>query len=168
MEQVILVDQYDNAIGTMEKLDAHKKGVLHRAFSVFVFNSKGELLIQKRAQIKYHSPGLWTNTCCSHPLPGEKIENASRRRLNEEMGIETELRFAYKFIYKAELEKNLVEHEYDHVFFGRYDKMPKPNTSEVEAWKYVDVTWLKKDIENNPDLYTYWFKLILNNPQFKI
>src|SRR5687768_10210348 len=118
MEEVILVDLLDNPIGTMEKMEAHRKGELHRAFSVLVFNSKGEMLLQKRSKKKYHSGGLWTNSCCSHPLPGEKIEVAASRRLKEEMGIDLMPRFSYKFIYRTDLDNALVEHEYDHVLIG--------------------------------------------------
>jgi isopentenyl-diphosphate Delta-isomerase len=162
---VILVDSNDNAIGTMEKMEAHHKGLLHRAFSVLLFNSEGKVLIQKRASSKYHSAGLWTNTCCSHPQPGEKIEDAARRRLNEEMGIDVHTKFAFKFIYKAALDHQLTEHELDHVFTGTYDGEPKINHNEVEDWKYADLRWLKKDIVENPGRYTYWFKLIVNDPK---
>jgi isopentenyl-diphosphate Delta-isomerase len=166
METVILVDQNDNAIGTMEKMEAHRKGELHRAFSVMIFNAKGEILLQKRDSGKYHSGGLWTNACCSHPLPGEKIEDATRRRLKEEMGIDLQPRFAYKFIYRADL-GNLIEHEYDHVFVGTFNGEPAINRQEVENWKFVSPDWLKKDIRHNPDQYTYWFKLIIDHPQLK-
>lgn len=164
MDQVILVDTQDNTIGTMEKLEAHKKGMLHRAFSVVLFNNKGEVLLQKRAKDKYHSGGLWTNTCCSHPMPGENIVDATRRRLREEMGIDLQPRFAYKFIYKTNLDKDLVEHEYDHVFIGNYDGSPEVNRDEVEDWKYVKLDWLKDDINKHPENYTYWFRLIINHP----
>jgi isopentenyl-diphosphate Delta-isomerase len=167
MEEVIVVDSTDKEIGTMEKLEAHVKGTLHRAFSVVVFNSKGEVLLQKRAQSKYHSAGLWTNTCCSHPTPGEKMETAIHRRLKEEMGFDTELTFAYKFIYRTELEKNLIENEYDHVYTGIYNDRPSINKTEVEDWKYASVPWLKKDMKENPDHYTHWFKLIMNDPNFR-
>lgn len=165
MEHVILVDQHDNALGTMEKMEAHQKGVLHRAFSILLFNSKGEVLLQKRALTKYHSGGLWTNTCCSHPLPGESMEDATQRKLKHEMGIDVSTEFAYKFIYQAPLDKNLIEHEYDHVFIGTFDGVPSINTEEVEAWKYVDLTTLRNDIRKNPEAYTYWFKLIMSHPQ---
>lgn len=163
MENVILVDHDDNAIGTMEKMEAHRKGILHRAFSILVFNSKGELLIQKRAQSKYHSGGLWTNTCCSHPLPDEPIEQAARRRLKQEMGIDLQPEFAYKFIYKAALDNNLTEHEYDHVFFATYDGIPDINKEEVEDWKFTPLPSLLRDIEINPENYTEWFKIILKD-----
>lgn len=165
MEHVILVDEFDNAIGTMEKLEAHQKGVLHRAFSVLLFNSKGELLLQKRALGKYHSGGLWTNTCCSHPLPGESMNDATRRKLIQEMGIDLKPEFAYKFIYKTNLNDNLIEHECDHVFIGSYDGDPIINVEEVEEWKFTHLASLRTDIKANPDAYTYWFKLIINHPQ---
>jgi isopentenyl-diphosphate Delta-isomerase len=161
MEDVILVDEQDTIIGTMEKMEAHRQGKLHRAFSVLLFNSKGEMLLQKRAKGKYHSAGLWTNTCCSHPLPGEKMEDAAARRLKEEMGIDLRPAFAYKFLYKAHLDGDLIEHELDHVFIGDYNGKPIVNASEVEDWKYANMEWLRKDIQSNPDQYTAWFKLIV-------
>jgi isopentenyl-diphosphate delta-isomerase len=164
MELVILVDQEDNAIGTMEKMEAHRKGRLHRAFSVLIFNSKREMLLQKRAAQKYHSGGLWTNACCSHPAAGEKMEDAARRRLQEEMGIDVQPEFSHKFIYKTELDQNLIEHEYDHVFIGTFDGDPDVNKNEVDDWKYVSVSWLKSDIQQHPEAYTYWFKLIVKHP----
>lgn len=164
MEHVILVDEFDNAIGTMEKLEAHQKGILHRAFSVLLFNSKGELLLQKRAIGKYHSGGLWTNTCCSHPLPGESMNEATRRKLIQEMGIDLNPEFFYKFIYKTNLDDNLIEHEYDHVFIGTYDGKPIINDEEVEDWKFTDLPSLRSDIQENPKAYTYWFKLIIEHP----
>jgi isopentenyl-diphosphate Delta-isomerase len=165
MDKVILVDEKDNPIGTMEKLEAHRQGVLHRAFSVLIYNSKGEMLLQKRAVGKYHSGGLWTNACCSHPLPGEKMEDATRRRLREEMGINLQPTFAYTFIYKTALDSDLIEHELDHVYTATFDGEPLVNVNEVEDWKYVNVNWLKTDVLINPQHYTYWFKLILNHPQ---
>jgi isopentenyl-diphosphate Delta-isomerase len=165
MEMVVLVDEKDNAIGTMEKLEAHRQGKLHRAFSVLVFNSGGEMLLQKRASGKYHSAGLWTNACCSHPSPGEKIEDATRRRLREEMGIELQPEFSYSFIYKISLENDLIEHELDHVYTATFDGEPEINSSEVQDWKFVNMHWLRDDIQANPDAYTYWFKLIVNHPQ---
>lgn len=165
MEQVILVDKNDQATGTMEKMEAHRKGELHRAFSVVVFNSKGEMLLQKRAKGKYHSGGLWTNACCSHPMPGEKIEDASRRRLKEEMGIDVQPEFIFKFIYKANLDQELIEHEYDHVFRGTFDGEPQINKNEVEDWKFVSMSWLKKDILLHPENYTYWFRLLVDHPE---
>ena len=166
MEQVILVDSNDNEIGTMEKMEAHRKGLLHRAFSILLFDQSGKTLIQKRAHGKYHSSGLWTNTCCSHPLPGESLEMATRRRLKEEMGIDLQPAFSHSFIYKAKLDKNLIEHEYDHVFVGTFDGAPQINKQEVEDWKYVDLNWLRQDMERHPSLYTEWFKLIVSHPAF--
>lgn len=165
MEHVILVDKEDNETGTMEKMEAHKKGLLHRAFSILLFDSSGKMLIQKRSRAKYHSSGLWTNTCCSHPLPGESLEVATRRRLREEMGIDLQPVHSHTFIYKAQLDKDLIEHELDHVFVGIYNGQPQINETEVEAWKYADVSWLKADIEKNPSDYTVWFRLILNQPE---
>src|SRR5687768_14610065 len=136
MEQVILVDNDDNAIGTMEKMEAHQKGCLHRAFSVILYNSQGDMLIQKRSAAKYHSAGLWTNACCSHPLPGENIKDATRRRLKEELGIDVSTEFRYKFIYKANLDGGLIEHELDHVFTGLFDGRPHINEDEVSDWKF--------------------------------
>ncbi len=165
MEQVILVTPDDKAIGTMEKMEAHVKGLLHRAFSVLLYNSRGEMLLQKRAKGKYHSAGLWTNACCSHPVPGEPIEVAAKRRLREEMGIDATPSFAYKFIYKVPLDNNLTEHELDHVLIGIFEGEPVVNPEEVEDWKYVDLATLKKDVKTSPEKYTYWFRLILEHPE---
>lgn len=163
MDKVILVDPDDTIVGSMDKLEAHVKGILHRAFSILIFNSRGEILIQKRAASKYHSGGLWTNTCCSHPRPGESIESATRRRLVYEMGIDVETTFAFKFIYKAPLDKNLTEHELDYVFVGTFDGEPHINPDEAEDWKFISMAELKKEIRENPDNFTPWFKLILNH-----
>lgn len=160
--QVILVNEYDQEIGQMEKMEAHEKGLLHRAFSVFIFNSEGEMLLQKRALHKYHSPGLWTNSCCSHPYPNEKVYDAANRRLSEEMGMSTDLNFAFSFQYKAEFDNGLIEHEYDHVFIGKTDQTPKLNPEEVAEFKYISIDELIQDIEINPDDYTPWFKICLN------
>ena len=159
-EMVILVDKNDNQIGLMEKIEAHKKAVLHRAFSVFILNDNNELLLQRRALSKYHSPGLWTNTCCSHPREGESVINAGIRRLREEMGFETEINNLFSFIYKAEFDNGLTEHELDHVLLGRYNKAPLINKLEVSDWKWTNMEFLKKDVVINPDLYTVWFKII--------
>jgi isopentenyl-diphosphate delta-isomerase len=167
MEAVILVDVSDNTIGTMEKMEAHKKGLLHRAFSVLLFNSNGELLIQKRSSSKYHSAGLWTNTCCSHPRPDEKIEDAIQRKLMQEMGIDAQPVFAYKFIYRIDLENGLKEHELDHVFIGTYDGEPEINQDEAEDWKFVSLAGLNKNIKAHPENFTFWFKLITSDPEFK-
>jgi len=158
-EKVILVDKNDNQVGLMPKLEAHEKGVLHRAFSIFIFNSKYELLLQKRSSSKYHSGGLWTNTCCSHPREGEDILDAANRRLDEEMGIKTSLRKVYDFIYKAELDNQLTEHEFDHVFYGVCDNDPILNKDEAEDFKWVDMEKLNNDIIKNEDNYTVWFKI---------
>jgi isopentenyl-diphosphate Delta-isomerase len=162
MESVILVDENDNQVGTMEKMAAHHSGALHRAFSILLFNSQGEMLIQKRAGTKYHSGGLWTNACCSHPKPGERMEDATRSRLKHEMGIDLQTSFSYKFIYRAELNSNLVEHELDHVFIGTFDGSPAVNPEEVEDWKFVNIHDLKNDVQLNPQNYTPWFRIILN------
>jgi len=159
MEYVVLVDESDHQIGLMEKQAAHVTPHLHRAFSVFVFNSKGELLLQQRALSKYHSPGLWTNTCCSHPRAGETLEEATSRRLMEEMGMTCALHEVYTFIYKAPVGEGLTEHEFDHVFIGQSDDFPKINREEVEAWKYMSLADLKADIEHYPEHYTEWFKI---------
>jgi len=159
MEKVILVNKKDKVIGVEEKMKAHLQGKLHRAFSIILFNKKGEVLIQKRAKSKYHSAGLWTNTCCSHPRPKEKIDQAAKRRLKEEMGIETDLKKIFSFIYKAKL-GSLVEYEFDHVFFGRFNGKPKPNEKEVEDWQWIKLAELKTDIAKNPQKYTTWFKII--------
>lgn len=166
MEEVILVDENDNAIGTMEKLEAHRRGVLHRAFSILVFNSKGQVLLQKRSIKKYHSGGLWTNTCCSHPQPGEDMDSAMRRKLKQEMGFEASPVFSHKFIYKVNLENDLTEHEYDHVYVARYDGDPEINQDEVEDWRFEDLPALRQSIEKNPEKFTYWFKLILSHNEF--
>ena len=157
---VILVDKKDNQLGLMEKIEAHEKAVLHRAFSVFILNDNNELLLQRRALSKYHSPGLWTNTCCSHPREGESVINAGIRRLREEMGFETEINNLFSFIYKAEFDNGLTEHEFDHVLLGRYNKTPLINKLEVSDWKWTNMEFLKKDVVINPDLYTVWFKII--------
>jgi len=159
IEEVILVDEFDNSIGTMEKLEAHQKGVLHRAFSIFLFNKKEELLIQRRSLIKYHSAGLWTNTCCSHPRPNEKTLDAAKRRLKEEMGIETELTYKTHFTYKAKFENNLTEFEFDHIFTGIYTKSPEINPEEVDDFNWISLTDLKEKIKINPEKFTVWFKI---------
>ncbi|CAI8343439.1 MAG: isopentenyl-diphosphate Delta-isomerase [Flavobacteriales bacterium] len=158
-DKVILVDKNDNQVGLMPKLEAHEKGLLHRAFSVFIFNNEYKLLLQKRATSKYHSGGLWTNTCCSHPREGEDISEAANRRLFEEMGIKTSLRKVYDFIYKAELDNGLTENEFDHVFYGVYDKEPKINLEEADDYKWMDMDSLNDDINNNGGNYTVWFKI---------
>ena len=159
MEYVVLVDESDRQIGLMEKQAAHIEPHLHRAFSVFIFNSMGELLLQQRALSKYHSPGLWTNTCCSHPRDGETLAEATSRRLLEEMGMSCEMHEVYTFIYKAPVGQGLTEHEFDHVWIGQSDDIPEINREEVEAWKYMSLNDLKEDIHVHPELYTEWFKI---------
>ena len=159
MEYVVLVDESDHQIGLMEKQAAHIEPHLHRAFSVFIFNSKGELLMQQRALSKYHSPGLWTNTCCSHPRDGETLAEATSRRLLEEMGMTCKMHEVYTFIYKAPVGQGLTEHEFDHVWIGQSDDIPEINREEVEAWKYMSLNDLKEDIHVHPELYTEWFKI---------
>ena len=161
LEYVILVDNNDKFIRVMEKMEAHEKAVLHRAFSVFIFNSQGELLLQQRAGHKYHSPFLWTNTVCSHPRQGEKTIDAANRRIVEEMGFNCEFKEAFSFIYKADVGQGLTEHEFDHVFIGISDIEPIPNADEVSAWKYINLDALEKDVKENPDRYTVWFKIAL-------
>ena len=167
-EQVILVNESDIAIGAMAKLEAHQKGVLHRAFSVFLFNSKGEMLIQQRAFGKYHSSGLWSNTCCSHPFPEEQTNAAAKRRLFEEMGIDAPLYYLYSFIYKVKLDNELTEHEYDHVFWAVCDNKPSANLSEISNWKYIPIRSLLDDIKLKPQAYTEWFKISINTVLDKI
>lgn len=158
---VILVNEKDEILGSIEKLEAHEKGLLHRAFSIFVFNSNNELLIHQRAFGKYHSEGLWTNTCCSHPSPGETVLEAAHRRLQEEMGFDCEMQQSFHFIYKAELDNNLIEHELDHVVIGQSDQTPNLNPEEAIDFKYIGLADLLVDISKNPSNYTFWFKTIL-------
>jgi isopentenyl-diphosphate delta-isomerase len=160
MDLVILVNEKDEEVGVMEKLQAHRKGLLHRAFSVFLFNSAGQLLLQRRAEGKYHSGGLWTNTCCSHPRPGESIENAAVRRLKEEMGITCDLKKEFSFIYHIDFGDGLYEHELDHVFTGICDIPVAPNPDEVMDWQYIGVEELKKDLKFNGEKYTKWFRIV--------
>ncbi len=161
-EEVILVDSIDQPIGTMGKMEVHIKGVLHRAFSVFIFNSQGQLLLQQRAKTKYHSGGLWTNTCCSHQRQGETTIEAAKRRLREEMGMQCQMKVMFNFIYHAHLDLGLIEHEFDHVLFGTTDILPLLNEKEVQKWKYVSMEWLASDIRTNPELYTVWLKDCFN------
>lgn len=156
---VVVVDQKDKELGKEEKLRAHQEGKLHRAFSVFIFNKKGELLLQKRAEGKYHSAGLWSNTCCSHPRPGFGVAEEAKKRLKEEMGIETELKEAFSFTYRAEVGK-LIEHEFDYVFTGNYEGEPSPDKSEVADWKWISINDLEKSVIENPEKYTPWLKII--------
>ncbi|PHQ28263.1 MAG: isopentenyl-diphosphate delta-isomerase [Leeuwenhoekiella sp.] len=159
-ELVILVDENDNQVGLMPKMEAHEKALLHRAFSVFIFNDAKELMIQQRALSKYHSPGLWTNTCCSHQREGESHIAAGKRRLMEEMGFTAELEESISFIYKAPFDNGLTEHEYDHILTGSYNGEPNLNPEEVAAWKWMSLPDIKTDMEKNPQVYTAWFKII--------
>lgn len=161
-EKVILVSKNDEPLGLMGKMEAHEKGLLHRAFSVFVFNKNGELLLQQRALDKYHSPGLWTNTCCSHQREGETNLQAGHRRLQEEMGFNCELKELFSFVYKAPFDNGLIEHELDHVMIGNYDKDPVINTEEVGSFKWMPLEEVKNDMLLNPGAYTAWFKIIFN------
>jgi isopentenyl-diphosphate delta-isomerase len=162
-EQVILVDERDNAIGTMGKMEAHQKGLLHRAFSVFIFTHEGQMLLQQRAQEKYHSGSLWTNACCSHPRAGETVEQAAERRLHEEMGLSCHLEHQFAFIYRAELDGDLIEHELDHVIFGTTDQKPVLNKKEAQSWRYIGLDELEQEITSDPDSFTSWFRICLPN-----
>lgn len=161
-EQVILVDTDDNPIGTMNKMEAHEKAVLHRAFSVFILNDKNEVMLQQRAAHKYHSPLLWTNTCCSHQRVGETNIEAGKRRLFEEMGFTAELKELFHFIYKAPFDNGLTEHELDHVMIGYSNQNPVINPEEVESWKWMSIEAIKADMMGNPNAYTVWFKIIFD------
>jgi isopentenyl-diphosphate delta-isomerase len=161
-EHVILVNEKDEQIGTMPKLEAHEKAALHRAFSVFVFNHKNELMLQQRANHKYHSPNLWTNTCCSHQRVGETNIEAGKRRLQEEMGFVTELKDTISFIYKAPFDNGLTEHEFDHILVGYYNQEPLINAEEVSDWKWMSLEAVKNDMVANPRDYTEWFKIIFD------
>jgi isopentenyl-diphosphate delta-isomerase len=161
-EQVILVNEKDEPIGSMNKLEAHEKALLHRAFSVFILNDKNEVMLQQRAHHKYHSPMLWTNTCCSHQRAGETNIEAGKRRLFEEMGFETELKELFNFIYKAPFDNGLTEHELDHVMIGYYNDEPVINKDEVENWKWMKIEDIKNDMIVNPKIYTVWFKIIFD------
>lgn len=161
-EYVILVDEQDRELGLMEKMQAHREGKLHRAFSVFIFNSKKQLLLQRRAYNKYHSAGLWTNTCCSHPRKGEITETAANRRLQEEMGMACELKYRFIYRYEAKLENDIVEHELDYVYTGVTDRLPVINKEEVAEYRYAYMEEVENDISQNPQNYTEWFKLILS------
>jgi isopentenyl-diphosphate delta-isomerase len=159
MEQIILVNEQDEAIGVMEKMEAHEKALLHRAFSVFIFNKDGLMLLQQRALTKYHSPGLWTNACCSHPRPGEDVKNAALRRLNEELGFSVNVEKAFDFTYRAVFDNGLTEHEFDHVFVGVYDGAIQPAPEEVSAVIYKSMNAIADDIVSVPQDYTEWFKI---------
>ncbi|MFA8449345.1 MAG: isopentenyl-diphosphate Delta-isomerase [Bacteroidales bacterium] len=158
-EFVVLVDEKDNDVGVMEKMEAHRKGVLHRAFSIFIFDDNHQMMIHKRALSKYHSPGLWTNACCSHPRKGESLAQATHRRLGEEMGFDCVLKEDFAFKYKADVGQGLIEHEYDHVFIGYFDGKPNINPDEVDSYAWVKIPELIKDIHDFPKKYTPWFKI---------
>lgn len=167
-EYVILVDEQDNKIGLMGKIEAHEKALLHRAFSVFVFNSKWELLLQQRAKTKYHSPLLWTNTCCSHQRDGESNIEAGKRRLQEEMWFSCELKEVFSFVYKAPFDNGLTEHEFDHVLIGHYDDAPVLNPDEAEDYKWESLDSIREDIKKYPEKYSSWFRIIFENSYDKI
>lgn len=172
-ERVVLVNEQDQQIGIEDKTRAHLLGVLHRAFSIFIINSAGHLLLQKRSSTKYHSRNLWSNTCCGHPRPGETIAEASRRRLREEMGFQSDLKEVFSFVYRANLEDELVENEFDHVLVGRFEGVPSPHPGEISDWKWADIADLSSDLRKTPENYTYWFRIsfdrflrVLQSPQF--
>jgi len=158
-EHVILVSDQDEVVGTMEKYEAHRQGALHRAFSIFLFDAAGRLLIQQRAADKYHSGSLWTNTCCSHPRPGEETSTAAARRLREEMGLLPPLEHRFTFTYRAEVGHGLIEHELDHVFFGRTEGTPSPDPTEVQDWRFVAIDALNAEIADHPDRFTTWLRI---------
>ena len=158
-KQVILVNESDETIGVMDKMEAHRKGELHRAFSVFIFNSKGEMLLQQRAMNKYHSGGLWTNACCSHPGPGEETKEAANRRLKEEMGFETDLKKIFDFVYRSEFENGLIEHEFDHIFVGEFERDIVMNREEVKDFCYKKLDEIRDSLAMQPQKYTAWFQL---------
>ncbi|MCW7549868.1 isopentenyl-diphosphate Delta-isomerase [Photorhabdus sp. APURE] len=166
-EILVLVDKYDNPIGSAGKADIHRKGMLHRAFSIFIFDNEGNLLLQKRAATKYHSAGLWTNSCCGHPRVDEALEAAAHRRLGEEMGFDCPLKKVSSFIYHARLPNDLIEYEYDHVFIGCFDKEPIINPDEVSDYKWVNPLKLRELINNAPDVYTVWFKKIIDGLSYQ-
>ncbi|MEM3781494.1 MAG: isopentenyl-diphosphate Delta-isomerase [Candidatus Micrarchaeaceae archaeon] len=162
-QQVILVDEQDNPIGVADKLKAHQNGAqLHRAFSIFIFNHKGQTMLQKRALGKYHSEGKWSNTCCSHPAVGESVLESAHRRLKEEMGFDCDLSKQFHFVYKAEVGNGLTEWEYDHVLFGVYERAPELNKEEASDYAWMSLEDLKADIEKNPDKYTAWLRICIN------
>lgn len=156
---LVLVNESDEPVGVMEKMEVHRKALLHRAFSVFVFNQKGEMLLQRRAITKYHSGGLWTNTCCSHPYAGETVVQAAKRRLAEELGFQTDVQPAFSFIYKAALDNDLTEYEFDHVLTGIYDGEVFPDPEEVSEYTYKSMSVLKDELDQHPDQFTAWFRL---------
>lgn len=166
VERVVLVDGNDAEIGTMEKQAAHIQGSLHRALSVFVINGEGQMLLQRRAAAKYHSPGLWTNTCCSHPRPGEDVDAAARRRLREEMGFDCEMEPAFSFVYRADVGQGLTEHEFDHVFLGRWDGEPNPEPGEVDGWRWASPEAIEAEVRADPEAFTPWFRIVLARPEW--
>lgn len=169
MQEIInLVNTEGQRVGKVEKMEAHQKGLLHEAFSIFIFNENDELLLQRRALEKYHSGGLWTNTCCSHAKTDEELEHAIHRRLVEEMGFDTDMKKIYDFIYKVDLDHGLIEHEYDHVFIGKIykDILINPNPEEVCEYRWTNLSDLKKDVKNNPNSYTEWIKIIVADENF--
>ncbi len=166
MEMITLVDRQDREIGAEEKMKAHREGKLHRAFSIFVFNQHGEMLLQKRSSDKYHSRSLWTNTCCSHPRPGEATEQAASRRLQEEMGFVCRMQKAFHFIYRADLEDDLIEHEFDHVFIGQYGGVVAPDPKEVADYRWIKSAHLQKELKAAPQEFTVWFKIALAHADY--
>jgi len=167
-QNVILVNEKDEEIGVMEKMEAHRKALLHRAFSVFIFNGRGEMLLQRRALKKYHSGGLWTNACCSHPRPGEPIDHAAARRLREELGFVTTLTHAFEFVYRASFENGLTEYEFDHVFIGNYDGLLHPDKDEVGDYCYKNMDEIKWSLSSHPHKYTEWFKIAFSKLEFHL
>ena len=166
-DQVILVDEQDKAIGVMDKLEAHEKGALHRAFSVFIFNNSGQMLLQQRSMSKYHSPGLWTNACCSHPMPEEDTLSAAKRRLKEEMGMNATLQHQGYILYRTNpvsigFENGLIEHEYDHIYSGKSDDEPKINADEVHSYQWLSLPEVKERVRSNPEQFTHWFKVAMD------
>jgi len=162
-EEVILINEANEVIGQMEKMEAHQKGLLHRAFSVFLFNEKGEWLLQKRASTKYHSPGLWTNSCCGHPRPGEDIASAAQRRLKEEIGIQVSLNILFEFQYHCKFDNMLIENEWDYVLFGTTELLPLANPDEVDDWKWMKQEDIENELQRNPEQFTFWFKHIMKH-----
>jgi isopentenyl-diphosphate delta-isomerase len=160
-EKVVLVDEQDCELGTMDKMQAHTEGRLHRAFSVFLFNTQGEMLLHQRALTKYHCAGLWTNACCSHPRLGETLDEAVSRRLMEELGVAAEVREIHQFVYRAELAEGLIEHEYDYVFVGIVEEHIRPNPQEIANWKFCSIDDTLAEMNNQPELFTPWFRLIM-------
>ncbi|MGH9929724.1 MAG: isopentenyl-diphosphate Delta-isomerase [Pyrinomonadaceae bacterium] len=168
LEEVILVDENDRIVGKAEKIAAHLNGNLHRAFSVFVFDESGRLLVQKRAPTKYHSANLWSNTCCSHPRPGETTNEAAQRRLKEEMGFTCELKEVCNLIYKVQLDNNLFEHEFDHILVGTFDGVPQPDKSEVDDWRWIEIKNLVDEVRVYPHRYSYWLRVLIKEPALQL